>query len=255
MKPLLRPFLRLLPKQQQLYVRQWARAVRNRGKARQFLGEGRVCACCGAHWKEYMPAGDPVRPGEICLKCGCGKRQRLFTLFWKKRIKPGKKRVLHFAPEVCLTRVMRADTAVEYMSVDLEPTFALMQADITSLPYSDRTYDVVVCSHVLEHVPDDAMAMRELFRVLRPGGQALVMVPQDFDRGATYENPAAVTPEDRYREFGQDDHVRIYGTDFVGRLQAAGFSVEAVWTKDIATAEEVALGDLRDDVIYVCTRP
>ena len=165
-----------------------------------------------------------------------------------------KVRVLHFAPEISLTRRIVDIPGVDYLSLDLNPDAALMQGDITDLPFGDEEFDVVICSHVLEHILDDAKAMSEIFRVMSPGAKAYVMVPQDLDREATYEDETVVTPEARKREFGQDDHVRIYGRDFIQRLQSAGFSVGKVHTPDVAdeaTCDKYGLGE---DTIFVCTK-
>jgi SAM-dependent methyltransferase len=253
LKRALKSLLKLLPKQTRLYVGQHLRWMSRKKEAEPYLGEGRVCACCGQHWREFVPAGSPKRPGELCLRCGGGKRQRLMAHFLAEQLRdrPPTK-LLHFAPEVSLTRVVRRFPNIEYHSIDLAPDAALQQGDIQDLPLEPRTFDVLVCSHVLEHVPDDAKAMSELRRVLKRDGVAYVMVPQDFDRDATYEDPSITDPKARELAFGQDDHVRIYGRDFPDRLRRAGFSVESRRTKDFADPATIQLYDLVDDVIYIC---
>jgi SAM-dependent methyltransferase len=161
-------------------------------------------------------------------------------------------RLLHFAPEVSLTKPIRKLPNIEYMSVDIVKNVALMQADIQHLPFGDHEFDVIICSHVLEHIPDDAKAMSELHRVLTSDGVAYVMVPQDFDSATTYEDDTITDPLEREKAFGQDDHVRLYGRDFTDRLKRAGFNVESRRTHEIADPETIRLGDLRDEVIYIC---
>ncbi len=163
-------------------------------------------------------------------------------------------RVLHFAPEISLTRRLVAIPGVDYLSIDLSPDMALMQGDITDLPLGDDEFDAVVCSHVLEHIVDDAKAMSEIIRVMKPGGKAYVMVPQDTELERTYEDETIVTPEARYRAFRQDDHVRIYGRDFVDRLQTAGFTVRELRTSDIADEETCRKFGLGPDTIFLCTK-
>jgi SAM-dependent methyltransferase len=253
LKTAIKFLLRALPKQDRLYVEQSLRWLRQRGRAKPYFGEGRVCACCGRHWREYVPAGKPVRPGELCLRCGGGRRQRLMAHFLTAELKDRPQtKLLHFAPEVSLTRPIRRLHNVDYMSVDIVEDVALMKADIQNLPFGDAEFDVIVCSHVLEHIPDDARAMGELHRVLRQDGVAYVMVPQDFDRDTTFEDHTITDPIERERAFGQDDHVRMYGRDFTDRLARAGFDVQSRRTHEIADPETVRLGDLRDEVIYVC---
>jgi SAM-dependent methyltransferase len=113
--------------------------------------------------------------------------------------------------------------------VDLDSPLAMERCDITAIPEPDGAFDVVICNHVLEHIPDDRRAMRELRRVLRPGGLAVLQHPVQ-DRPDTYEDPGVVDPVERLRVFGQEDHVRIYGWDMLDRLRTAGF-------QDVATPE------------------
>ena len=101
----------------------------------------------------------------------------------------------------------------------------MVHADITQIPFADDSFDVILCSHVLEHVPEDRQAMRELCRVLKPDGWALLLVPISSRRAETYEDATVVAPEDQERLFGQFDHVRIYGKDFKDRLEESGFTV------------------------------
>ena len=111
--------------------------------------------------------------------------------------------------------------------------------------FDECTFDVVVCNHVLEHVPEDRKAMRELQRILKPGGWAVLLVPFDQDRAVTYEDWAIVDPDERERAFGQFDHVRVYGRDYVDRLSDAGFEVSVVRYGDELDEQTVALHGLR----------
>ena len=106
---------------------------------------------------------------------------------------------------------------MEYVSADLDSPLAMANVDITDLPFDDESFDLILCSHVLEHVHDDRLAMRELRRVLKPDGWALLLVPISAD--VTFEDPSIVRPSDRLRLFGQADHVRRYGPDYVDRLR------------------------------------
>ena len=133
-------------------------------------------------------------------------------------------RVLHFAPEHIFDRAFKSLDNLDYMTADLDPNRAMIEMDITNITYEDNSFDVILCSHVLEHVMDDKKAMSELFRVLSPGGWAILQAP--VLREKTYEDPAIVTPEERERLFGQRDHVRIYGLDYRDRLESAGFNVK-----------------------------
>jgi SAM-dependent methyltransferase len=195
-----------------------------------YRGDRVTCPCCGRTARKFMPTVLPVgpnRPGARCPHCGARDRQRHLWLYLERKTNlfTDPLRVLHFAPERIFENRLRAQPNLDYVSTDLERARADVKADITDLPFPDDAFDVILCSHVLEHVPDDAQAMRELHRVLRPGGWAVVLVPIDFSREETFEDPAVVDPPDRERLFGQADHVRVYGRDLKARLQAAGFTV------------------------------
>jgi SAM-dependent methyltransferase len=134
-------------------------------------------------------------------------------------------KVLHFAPEFALQRRFRQCSNLDYISADLSEPEAMQKMDITAIPSANQTFDVILCSHVLEHIPDDRQAMRELHRVLKPGGWAILLVPIDMRREQTFEDPTVTDPQERLRLFEQTDHVRIYGRDYVQRLEQAGFMV------------------------------
>lgn len=206
-----------------------------------YKGAGRECVCCGGTFRRFAPAGRPRRPDAECPRCGARERHRLLTLELRRRPEI-KGRVLHFAPEAATASVLRS-IATEYKSTDIEET-ADVQADITELPFEDDSWDVIVCSHVLEHVPDDLSAMRELRRVLAQGGRAIVVVPRV--RGVmTDEDPSVTDPAERLRRFGQEDHVRIYGDDLEQRLTAAGFDIREPLTAEHYSATEIERYGLR----------
>jgi SAM-dependent methyltransferase len=163
-------------------------------------------------------------------------------------------RVLHFAPERWF-KALSSLPNLEYLSADLEPGRAMVAMDITQMPLRDESVDVILCSHVLEHVPDDRRAMREMHRVLRPGGWALVLVPIVVNQQTTFEDPDVVSPEERTRLFGQADHVRRYGRDIKNRLEDAGFAVTPEnYTQELSEETRYRHGLKRVDreYIYLC---
>ena len=132
----------------------------------------------------------------------------------------------------------------------------MVKVDITDIPYEEHFFDVILCSHVLEHVQDDRKAMRELYRVLKPGGWALLQVPLQTGREKTYEDPSIVTPEERLKHFGQKDHVRIYGADYKDRLASAGFTVKVDSTVKELGQEAIARYRLNENEdIFYCSKP
>jgi SAM-dependent methyltransferase len=163
-------------------------------------------------------------------------------------------RVLHFAAEYCFIRAFRRMPNIDHICADLDPPRGGLAMDITNVPLESDSVDVIVCSHVLEHVQEDLTAMRELRRVLRPDGTALIMVPVEYDRAVTYEDRSIVDPEARREAFHQSDHVRIYGADFDERLRAAGFAVdESHYGHTVEPSRAARYGFSGDEVIYVCT--
>jgi SAM-dependent methyltransferase len=134
--------------------------------------------------------------------------------------------VLHVAAEPSLGDWLAAIDSVRYLPVDIDPAPGSLRADITDLPFAKASFDLIVCLHVLEHVVDDRRAIRELFRVLRPGGKAVIQVPPS-SLDTTFEDATVSTPRERERVFGQYDHVRICGADYRLRLEDAGFDVSS----------------------------
>lgn len=148
--------------------------------------------------------------------------------------------LLHIAPEPSLRRHFRRayGTTKRYITADLESPWADLHFDVQQIPLSDNSVDVVICNHLLEHVEDDRLAMRELHRIMRSGGWGIMLVPEDRSRATTFEDNSITDAEERTRIFGQYDHRRIYGRDYDDRLRDAGFVVERMAFERSLTAEE-----------------
>ncbi len=200
----------------------------------------------------FISVGHPGRWDARCLNCGSRERHRLLHLWLTENgeDKLKGKRILHFAPEKAFMRRMRGNPL--YETADLAQAGVTHRLDITDTKLPDAAYDIVMANHVLEHIPDDRAAMRELFRVLKPGGLALLTTPINATRDATYENPAIVSSAERWAHFSAHDHVRYYGLDFADRLAEAGFRVE---TFRMPPEDEVVFGLLRDEWIYIARKP
>ena len=188
------------------------------------LGNRRECPLCNWTGFRFFPFGiGRVRRNDaLCPDCGSLERHRLAYVLLKSQLSSHQRTTLHVAPEPVIERWLRQISA-DYLSIDVAAT-AMEQMDITALPLHDNSFTLIYCSHVLEHVLDDAVAISELYRVLRPGGVAVIQVPIRGER--THEDRAVTTAEARLKEFLQRDHVRVYGRDIVKRLQQAGFDVE-----------------------------
>jgi SAM-dependent methyltransferase len=152
-----------------------------------------------------------------------------------------------------MSRLFQESDCIDYLSADLFSTTAMVRMDITDINYADGSFDVIYCSHVLEHVSDDMAAMRELYRVLKRGGWAVLQVPISAD--VTFEDPKVTSPEARERLFGQSDHVRRYGPDYADRLAAAGFSVLVDgFVHELSDQEINRFGLMRNEDVYFCTK-
>jgi SAM-dependent methyltransferase len=161
--------------------------------------------------------------------------------------------MLHVAPDVSLHRRLRALSGVDYLSADLDSTKADVQMDLTAIALPDDSFDLILASHVLEHIPDDVAAMGELRRVLRPGGVAILAVPYWGD--TTREDLSITDPEERRRLYGQTDHVRMYGRDgvFEDRLRSVGFEVAVDRLQGMERAQKRRYRVRGMEPIFACT--
>ena len=136
--------------------------------------------------------------------------------------------LLHFAPEQAFYKRFKKLANLDYTTTDLNSPLADVKADICDLPFEEDSFDVILCNHVLEHIPDDEKAMSELFRVMKKGGWGIFQIPQDLNRAETFEDDSITDKKERAKIFGQYDHVRIYGRDYFDKLRRAGFTVKEV---------------------------
>ncbi len=195
----------------------------------------------GKSFKAFLPYGygnqrdNVLSPSTLSLE-----RHRLLWLYLQNDTEffTAKKSVLHFAPEQCFLKRFQKLNNLNYTTTDLESPIADVKADICNLPFEDNSYDIILCNHVLEHIPDDTKAMQELFRVMKPGGYGIFQIPQDLNRDSTFEDDSITDKKERAAIFGQYDHVRIYGRDYFDKLRNVGFKVEELdYTSTLSDAE------------------
>jgi SAM-dependent methyltransferase len=219
-------------------------------RVRRHAGDRVRCLCCGRSFARWM--GDPERGR--CPNCGSATRQKVLVhvLGQHAGAGEGRLRTLYFAPDPGPLRWLRAHPRIALTTADLSAPGVDAHWDITAVPQADASYDLIVCSHVLEHVPEDLRAMAELRRLLAPGGLLIVQVPYARDVAHTDEDPAVTDPEERRRRFGQFDHVRRYGRDLLARLAASGLEVETLTVADIFPPEDWPRLGLWNDCIFLC---
>ena len=236
-----------------------------------YTGNRLECPFCGGHFRKFLPGGLdlPVykeknivgggyRVNVKCSRCRSSDRERLTCLYLKNKTEVfcENLKVLHVAPERNLQRVLMTCPNIDYLSLDLNSPLAMVKMDITEIKYEDNSFDVIICNHVLEHIPDDRKAMSELYRVLKPAGWAILQVPISLLLDRTYEDSTVTTPEGREKVFGQSNHVRIYGKDYKDRLEKIGFSVEVYnFAKEFGEPTIHKYGLSKEEDIYICSKP
>jgi SAM-dependent methyltransferase len=198
-----------------------------------------------------------LREEAQCAHCGALERHRFLWLFLEKEtdlFNGQPKKILHVAPEPCLESRLKKRLAGNYLTADLLSPRAMVKMDICDIQFPDQSFDVIYCSHVLEHVLDDKKAMREFFRVLKNNQWAILNVP--ITREKTFEDSSIVDPQERLKAFGQEDHVRCYGPDYAERLRDSGFTVKITQIGDLANNDEAAKMGLTpaSGEIYYCTK-
>ena len=205
----------------------------------------------------YLPDG---RFKDVqCPYCSSAARQRLFWYYSAKNLLSPPQRVLHIGPGGVLHLIskMKALFGDGYVTVDLRHPAAMVKMDITNLAFPSEVFDIVYCSHVLEHVEgDDREAMQECRRVLRFGGSAIFQVPITGKK--TFEDWTITDPSERRKVFGRKDHVRLYGLDFHDRLSDSGFQVETCRAEDLMEKEEMKRIGLascaNEEILFLCSK-
>jgi SAM-dependent methyltransferase len=213
----------------------------------------------GKSYRKFLPYGyarvreNVLAPGTLSLE-----RHRLFWLYLKNETTFFSEtlRVLHFAPEQAFLRKFKKLRNLSYTTTDLNSPIADVKADICKLPFEDASYDFIICNHVLEHIPNDTKAMQELYRVLAPGGTAILQVPYEAERTTTFEDDSITDQKERTRIFGQYDHVRVYGMDYFDKLRSIGFAVEPLnYTKTLGEIDIERYRLAKGELLPVCKKP
>ena len=250
-------------------------------KSYKYRGDKFKCSVCNSNIKEFTPlnsicngkfTSDLFAFGELhsvdkyetlnvsnflCPVCGAQDKARLYALYFKYYFKQNgsknKIKLIHFAPEGGLSTLFRANNKINYRSADLNRDDVDDLVDIRKMSlYSDSEFDVLICSHILEHIIEDNMAISELYRILKPGGWGIIMVPILLSLKATWEDATITSEEDRERYFGQNDHVRVYEkNDFINRLKNYGFSVEQLGIDFFGFSQFSKFGINNNSILYI----
>ena len=231
-----------------------------------YKGNNVKCCICGAEYKKFASYGNVKRANAKCLNCNSLERHRLVWKYLNDKTDllsdNNQKKLLHFAPENLFFKMFIKQKNIEYYPCDLYPEkfdyqidVKVNKADITNIPFDDNSFDVILCNHVLEHIPDDRLAMRELNRVMKKDGWAILQVPIDYNREKTYEDFSITHPKQKKKAFGHKDHVRWYGRDYKDRLAQSGFKVkEDDYVKSFSADEIFRYGFTDSEMIYYCEK-
>lgn len=216
-----------------------------------YAGNKVECPICGGNYRSFLPYGriNP-RPNALCPSCLSLERHRLIWVYLKEKTNffSQKLSVLHLAPEPCFVKRFEKIHGDTYITGDIESPLAKVKMDIHRIPFEENKFDVVLCNHVLEHVQDDIKAMREIRRVLKPGGWAILQVPFFSPvPNVTFEDNSVSDPREREKIFGQDDHVRKFGKDYPQRIERSG--LKAI-LDDFAKSQLDKYGLQKGEILY-----
>lgn len=220
-----------------------------------YRGRAVTCPICHHQFRKFLPYGriNP-RSNALCPGCLSLERHRLIWLYLQQKTSffDQPQRILHIAPEACFINRFKKIHGKEYVTADIESPLADVKMDIHQIPFDNNTFDVVLCNHVLEHVRDDIQAMKEIQRVLKPGGYAILQIPFFLPvPEKTFEDNTITDPGERERIFGQDDHVRKYGKDYPQRIERAGLkAIEDKFVNELSDETVLKYGLPHGEIIY-----
>ena len=221
-----------------------------------YRGSDVTCPICETSYRKFLPYGRITpRDNALCPTCLSLERHRLIWLYLKEKTNffTSKKDILHVAPEDCYIKRFESLHGTSYITADIESPWAKVKMDIHQIPFEDNRFDMILCNHVLEHVKDDIQAMKEIHRVLKPEGFAILQVPFFSPVGdVTFEDNSITDKREREKIFGQDDHVRKYGHDYTNRIRQSGLTaVEENFAFTLKPEQHKKYGLGKGEIIYI----
>lgn len=250
--------------------------VFNKGFSRLYTNY--FCTVCNSVQNNFLPMPDFYKnkakefgfihfgKGEMtsiesysCPSCGASDRERLMA-YWIINNLGAKillnSKILHFAPEPALSNFLKNFKFSDYHTVDFSMENVDFNVDITNLPFADSLYDFFICSHILEHVGNDDKAINELYRITKPGGLGIIMVPISTALEHTIEDINAATEDDRWKYFGQNDHLRLYShNDFTAKIKRHGFILHKLGVEHFGSEVFIQLGLKETSILYIAEKP
>ncbi|MBN1766038.1 MAG: class I SAM-dependent methyltransferase [Sedimentisphaerales bacterium] len=240
----------IIPEPYKTPLERWYRKIR-------YFGTSHYCPVCNSHVRGFKPyTKHNVTIEEVlCPVCGLYERHRFVWIYLRNHttlIDGSEKSMLHIAPEKEFQKRLKKLPRLNYLSADLDNPNAMQKMDITNIPCPDHSFDVIYCCHVLEHVTNDRQAITEFFRVLKPQGWMVILVPVLAEK--TIEEPTTSDTQTRLRLFGQENHVRMYGPDIIHRLEDSGFRVNVVNATDILSTAEIIRFGVKNEQLFFCSK-
>ena len=226
-----------------------------------YRGNQVECPVCEKSFSKFLSYGSNVahRENVLCPYDLTLERHRLMWLYLTRKtdfFSAESLKVLHIAPEQCFLPHFKKQNNLDYTTADLVSPIADIHFDLHDIPLEDNQYDVVFCNHVMEHVDDPIRCMSELNRVMKPGGWAIMQVPQDMSRTETYEDKSITSPDEREKHFWQKDHVRLFGKDYPSYLEKAGFKVDEFdLNTEFDATEVVKFRLMQKEILYIARKP
>lgn len=222
-----------------------------------YFGNNYYCNCCNTSFRKLLDYGNTTRKNVLCPSCHSLERTRVLLYFLQKETSIFKEdiKILHFAPEHSIEKIIKKRKQKNYITADINPNLADEVIDITSIPYQRNTFDIVICSHVLGHVPDECKAIDEIYRVLKPDGKAIIMTVIDPTLDVTYEDSRIQSSIDKLHHYGESDLVRKHGKDFVCRLAREHIKIDTIDYRlsfDKHKQIKYSLGNGNREVIFLC---
>lgn len=254
------------------------RLIRRFSDARRPIQQPTWCPVCGNKQVSFIPLPEFYREnarqygfvhfenGEMlsqdaytCAHCGASDRERIYALWidqqFEKKLFSKNTRVIHFAPELALSRKLKSQALLDYKTADLQMENVDYKVDMMDMPFDDESFDFFICSHVLEHVESDDQAIKELYRITKPGGRGILMAPIILGLENTIEDPSVKDDAGRWGLYGQNDHVRLYAhDDYVNKIRSHGFRVEELGESYFGAEVFRSLGLTHTSILYVVSK-
>jgi SAM-dependent methyltransferase len=226
----------------------------------KYAGNNVVCSCCKSSFKEFAPFGDNRRKNAWCPQCESLERHRLLWMYFENKtsLYTEPLKVLHVAPETVFFNKLKNQTNIDYFPVDIYPHLypkGTTYLDILDHEIPDNSFDVIICNHVFQYIEDDKKAIKNIYKLMKPGGWGIMQVPINTSRKTTYEDSSITDPLEREKAFGLKEHVRYYSYDYADKLRNAGFNVNVDdYSADFSNEEIHKYGFWKGDSIYYCTK-